>query len=57
MIEGDIVLDNQLRRVVDYAIAEKSEKHLRKRRNAVVYEQMQWKDGIVPYVIHDSVGM
>ena len=57
VIEGDIVMDDQLKRVVEMALTDKANNHMRKRRDAVMNRQMKWDDAFVPYVIDQSVGM
>ena len=57
IIEGDIVMDSQLKEIVEYAIGNKRGDHIRQRRDTITYQQMRWKDAVIPYVIDASVGM
>ncbi|XP_065059026.1 zinc metalloproteinase nas-4-like [Rhopilema esculentum] len=56
VIEGDIIVDNELKRIVDMAAEDRENKHVRRRRDTIMYHQKRWKDAIVPYVIDPSVG-
>ena len=56
VIEGDIIVDDELKRIVDMAAEDRENKHVRRRRDTIMYHQKRWKDAIVPYVIDPSVG-
>eukprot|EP00794_Sanderia_malayensis_P007075 gene7075-7872_t len=62
IIEGDIVMDNGFKKVVEYAMVDEGklqqQKPKRQRRNAVVidHHQKKWKHGIIPFAIDPSLG-
>ena len=54
VIEGDIMIDDKLKHVIDVAM--NSKKNGRRKRDTVRYQQRKWKDAIIPYIIDGSVG-
>ena len=57
MIEGDILIDQDLKGVIDTALKMKDlDNYSRGKRNAIKYEQKKWQHAIVPYIFDESVG-
>lgn len=56
IIEGDIVVDSSLKKVVEFAIEDSGKDHSRRRRDVVTYHQKKWRHAVVPFVVDPSVG-